>query len=610
MTRDTSKNKGKQESGVYKTVYKPLDNYLKQRGDGKSDTFYLTYPVPSELQQILGKRYERKSTGTNNLRDARRVAAEMAAQLERKFRILFAEIALSPAPEEESFPSQIPIELSEEFIDSLCERWRVNHLNADDKERFFDAGDEAKFGSTLDIAEIEIYAKAIELDAREINSSGTRATSYPYVLDEAAGWAHTLGYAIDEKDPLIAKYVRKFAAEKLAISVALLARNRGDSVLTPDMPQKYRGATLEQYKDKWLKEHIGGLVDKTKSLYAGRIDQFIRFLSSKYPEMNGRPLRAVEGRHVQAFLNYLMHEQQLHPNSIRDGHLPPLRSIFKYALADGEAVSNPCAVIMLSKLSKKTEGERSRPRFPYTTEFLNKFFQSSWYGVGSGGILQSPIYADLHARYWIPLMLLCHGLRPIEVCQMTVSDVHYAGELLCISVAEDDGTGKVAKTEETRRDLPVHDKLLALGFAEFILRRKKLSKPQDRLFRVLEGRADPAKWFTQVYNRYTREFLGEGSQYTTHSYRHNWEDNRRGAQSIYGKEGWPPGMHFQLSGRRDIEKEEGSAGVYGTHYTAAQMRPYLDLIWNPELISPMPFAEFESTAFISESAKLALKKMA
>lgn len=618
MTRITSKINGKQESGVYKSVYKPMDAYLKKRADGKSDTYYLTYPVPGELQDVLGKRYERKSTGTNNLRDARRVAAEMVAQIERKFRVLRVERDAPVELDEPSFSAPVQVALSYELIDSFCERWQIHHLQADDRERFAEDSldyetDEAKNKASLEftvlIDEIDTYAKCIELDAREITAAGTRASSYPHVLDEAAGWADTLGYLIDDKDPLIAKYVRKFAAEKFTVAMALQTRKLGGSAPTPDIPEKYKGASLAQYKEKWLDQHIGGLAEKTKSLYSGRIDQFSRFLSVTYPEMNDLPMRAVEGRQVQAFVNFLMHEEKLHPDSIRDGHLPPLRSIFKFAVADGEAVSNPCATVMLSKLSKKTEIERSQPRAPYTVEFLNKFFHSSWYGVGTAGILRSPLYADLQARYWIPLMLLYHGLRPIEVCQMTVSDIYYADSLLCFSVSEDDDTGKVAKTLATRRGLPVHEKLLSLGFADFFLRRQKEAKPQDRLFIVLEGHADPAKWFTQVYNRYTRDFLGAAKNYTTHSFRHNWEDNRRAAQFTYGKDKWPPGMHFQISGRHDIEDEEGSAKDYGHKYPAMQMQPFLNLIWHKEVVLPMSFSEFEATAFVSESARHALVKL-
>lgn len=599
MTRDTGKSRTPEKSGVYKSVHTPLDHYLKSRPDGKSDKYYLVYPVPSDLQQIVGKRYERKSTGTTNLRDARRVAAKLVAQLEDKFKVLYAQLGsleAAPAPE----PHAVPTLLSDVLIDSFCERWRIAHLHSDDRER--DDGLDSD-----DIEDIEVYAKAIELDAREINQMGKKAPSFSHILEEALDWAETLGYLISEKDIDVAKYVRKFAAEKLIVAESLRARNRGDTVVTPSMPERYLGKTLTEYKEIWLRSHIAGLVVKTRNLYSGRIDQFVRFLNNKFPELNGMPLRVIEGRHVQAFVNFLMHEEELNPKSINDGHVPPLRSIFGFAVADGEAEDNPCKNIKLSKLSKATVAERARPRDAFTTEFLNQLFKSSWYGVGKEGILESPLYADLSARYWVPLILLCHGLRPIEVCQLTVSDIHYVDSILCFKVAEDDD--KVAKTEATRRGLPVHEKLLELGFEKFVQNRKQNAKPQNRLFPVLEGRPDPAKWYTQAFNRYIRRFLYAPDVYTPHSFRHVWEDNRRAAQAEYGSDRWPRGMHFQLSGREDIEKEEGSAKDYGNKYTAAQMHPFLCLIWDAKIVLPVSFSDFEANAFVTEASQRAFEAL-
>lgn len=598
MTRDIDKSRCSEGPGVYKTVHKPLDRYLKKRPDGKSDKYYLVYPVPRELREVVGARYERKSTNTANLSDARRTAAKLAALLEDKFRVLLSNLAIPNRESSSTSPSAVSVSLSEDLIESFCERWRISHLHSDDRER-----DDGLDGGGIE--EIETYAKAIELDAREINAMGKNAPCFVHVSEEATDWAETLGYLLVANDPLTVKYIRKFAAEKFAIADALRARNRGDVVLTPSMPSQYHGKSLQEYKEIWLTKHIAGLAEKTKGLYAGRIDQFIRYLSKNFSEINNMPLRSIEGRHVQAFVNFLMHEEELHPRSIRDGHLPPLRSIFNWARADGETSTEPCKNVMLSKLAKKTEAGRAQPRESFSDGFLNTLFCSSWYDKGAEGILQSPVYADLSARYWVPFILLCHGLRPIEVCQLTVSDIHYVEGLLCFKVAEDDDSGKAAKTEATRRGLPVHEKLLTAGFEQFVQQRCEEGLPHHRLFPVMEGRPEPAKWFAQAFNRYIRRFLHAPDVYTLHSFRHTWEDNRRSAQSKYGKERWPKGMHFQLSGREDIEKEEGSAKDYGKKYTAEEMRPYLNSIWEERTIAPISFEEFKAIAFVSITAKVA-----
>jgi integrase len=320
--------------------------------------------------------------------------------------------------------------------------------------------------------------------------------------------------------------------------------------------------------------------------------------------MNGMPLRAIEGRHVQAFVTFLMNEEELHPGSINDGHLPALRSIFAFALSAGHALSNPCVNVKLPIISKKVVAERAQPREAFSLGFINKLFSSAWYGLGEKGILNSPVYAELATRYWVPLILLAHGFRPIETCQLTLADVFYSGELLCFRVT-DEQEGQTVKNVSSKREVPVHTKLLELGFADFVAQRQKQGRPSDRLFPVLEGWPDPAKWFTQQFNRYTRDFLDAPKEYTLHSFRHFWENSRRGAQFAFGKDNWPKGMHFQISGREDIEREEGSAKEYG-NFTTEQMEPYLRLIWNDGIELPMKYTEFKASAFISQAARRAL----
>jgi len=598
MKEILAKSKTYWPSGVYKSVHTKMDSYLKKRTDGKSDMFYVEYPIPVELQAHFKKRYERKSTGTANPQEARRVAAQLAVQFENKYRALRLELAAADA---DIGPARTPaphVALSEDLIAGLCERWHIAHLHADDRER--DDGLER-----ADLDDIAAYASAIERDAREIMAMRHKAPSFVHVREEACDWAETVGYGIASNDPAMATYVQKFAAGKFAIAKALLARNQGEPVITPELPERFRGQTLTEYKSTWLNDRIAGLAEKTKDLYAGRIDQFTRFLASRFPEMNDMPLRAVEGRHIQGFVAFLMNEEQLHPGSINDGHLPPLRSIFKYALSDGQTLSNPCAHVVLPKISKQTAAARAQPRTTFSEKFLNTLFASAWYGVGEEGLLRSPVYADLATRYWVPLILLAHGLRPIEVCQLTLADVFYSGSLLCFAVT-DDQPGQTVKTEATRRGLPVHPKLLDLGFADFIDRRQRDGLPADRLFPALEGRVHPAKWFTQQFNRYTRDYLDAPTTYTVHSFRHFWENSLRGARAIYGGDRWPKGMHFQISGREDVEREEGSGKDYGDNYTQTQMEPFLKLIWNGQIVLPMHYAQFESVAFVSFAARDAL----
>lgn len=99
-----------------------------------------------------------------------------------------------------------------------------------------------------------------------------------------------------------------------------------------------------------------------------------------------------------------------------------------------------------------------------------------------------------------------------------------------------------------------------------------------------------------------RGFLGAPKSYTVGSFRHFWENSRRGARAAYGKDAWPKGMHFQINGREDNEKEEGLAKLYGDNYIAVEMQPFHKLIWNKQIVLPRNFSDFESRAFVPDAA--------
>jgi hypothetical protein len=222
MTGKIAKSRAYGTSGVYKSVHTSMDLYLKQRTDGKSDAFYIQYPIPLELQNKLGSRYLRKSTGTS-LQEARRLAAQLAAQFERKFQVLRAELVTFDGDLVPVATRAPRVALSEDLISRLCELWEISHLHSDDRER--DDGLEL-----ADLEDIETYAKAIELDARAIMVMGNKAPSFVHVREEACDWAETSGYDIAPNDPAITAFVRKFAAKKFEIAKALLSRNQGEPV--------------------------------------------------------------------------------------------------------------------------------------------------------------------------------------------------------------------------------------------------------------------------------------------------------------------------------------------------------------------------------------------
>lgn len=102
-------------------------------------------------------------------------------------------------------------------------------------------------------------------------------------------------------------------------------------------------------------------------------------------------------------------------------------------------------------------------------------------------------------RHWSPLVALFTGARAGEIAQLRVADVRgLASGQPFLSINDDDG--KKVKTENAKRDVPIHSELVALGFLEYAdtIRRAghtrlfpRLAVPKDRPNRGL------SRWFSE-----------------------------------------------------------------------------------------------------------------
>ena len=70
------------------------------------------------------------------------------------------------------------------------------------------------------------------------------------------------------------------------------------------------------------------------------------------------------------------------------------------------------------------------------------------------------------SEYWLPLLALFTGARLNELCQLTASDIGLHDGVDTISIMDEDG--KRLKNESSRRIVPIHAKLIKIGFLEYV----------------------------------------------------------------------------------------------------------------------------------------------
>lgn len=126
-------------------------------------------------------------------------------------------------------------------------------------------------------------------------------------------------------------------------------------------------------------------------------------------------------------------------------------------------------------------------------------------------VLFSPTHLselDAPHKYWVPLIALYMGMRINEISQLYVEDVVRIGEegeekMLCFNIAGD-REGQHIKTPYARRIMPVHPRLIELGFKDYL--RDVLDTGAHHLFPGLTwtapGPGNPVSdWFNRTHLR-------------------------------------------------------------------------------------------------------------
>ncbi len=120
-----------------------------------------------------------------------------------------------------------------------------------------------------------------------------------------------------------------------------------------------------------------------------------------------------------------------------------------------------------------------------------------------------------HPHYfWLPLLGIYTGARLNELCQLYKQDI-YQHEGIWVIRIDDKHEGQKLKNNYSRRVIPIHEKLLELGFIEYINYLQ-----HERVFPVLKLERDgystaASKWFARFKAK-----LGFKRGYDFHSFRH------------------------------------------------------------------------------------------
>ncbi|GHF98298.1 site-specific integrase [Thalassotalea marina] len=148
-------------------------------------------------------------------------------------------------------------------------------------------------------------------------------------------------------------------------------------------------------------------------------------------------------------------------------------------------------------------------------------------------IFSSTIYTEHKFKkdyqFWLPLIALYSGARLEELCQLHLRDIQLETTPPYIDI-NDNFDGQHIKNNSSRRKIPIHPELIAVGFDNFVSQKKLCG--EKMLFGYLAPQRQqlghkPSQWFSKYKTR-----LGiNNNKKVFHSFRHTMVDHPKKARA-------------------------------------------------------------------------------
>lgn len=184
-------------------------------------------------------------------------------------------------------------------------------------------------------------------------------------------------------------------------------------------------------------------------------------------------------------------------------HLSQLCTLMKFCIQEGYRVDNPA-----SGMNIKQHRRHDEERKAYSREDIQNI------------LANLPQKDDRPERYWIPVICMYSGMRLDEACQLYRSDIVKHQDIWCFDV--NDSKDKKLKNPASERLIPIHPKVIDLGFLEYVDRCRDNGRLWENLaWRKLSGYSNSlGKWF----QKFNRKHVTDDPRKTFHSLRHSFAD--------------------------------------------------------------------------------------
>ncbi|MBK4716307.1 MULTISPECIES: site-specific integrase [Tenebrionibacter/Tenebrionicola group] len=271
-------------------------------------------------------------------------------------------------------------------------------------------------------------------------------------------------------------------------------------------------------------------------------------------------------------------------------HMASLGSMLKWACKENYLIANPVENVLAKR--KKTARSQDN-RYQFDDDELELIFSAYWFKTGEGVPNKFGRHIDFRPyRYWLPLLALYSGGRMNELCQLYLSDIRMSENGVAYLDFNLDSPDKVMDTEaeadkslktlNALRQVPIHPRLIELGFLEYVKALK--ADGQERVFpeltfnKIKGYRGYASKWFNELY--FGKQLgLDRNGKKVFHSFRHNYVNSldrlelseRMIAQLVGHVRGSTTAM---TTYRKDRAVEEQFQAISGLKHNLPEIAPF------------------------------------
>jgi integrase len=504
---------------------------------GAAGTFYIRKRVPNDLRAHFGSDEKSFSLHTTDPVEALRVGGAALADLEDQFRRLRGHVPASPAP-----PARQAV--NPDRAHEAIHRWRQKAIDAAYIEEF-----NGNHRPPAWFIGDELMARSRQRAALQ-RGAWDEIDGFDAALVEAM---HGEGIRLDLHHPAIRRLRDRFGEAWREVEDRRTDFERGQfgdwSVDETDDPRptpKVQAATAApslKLRDLYNRYVIANRV-KLAPRHKGYVDRLAEFLDD--PDIT-----MIEPFDLDRFKAALLSMPLTKKPSILALTFPEIvawgegegaskpridpitawhwintyKGMFGFAVRSGWMTTNPADDTMPKPKKKR------KPRVEFKADDIAVMFSRPMFtgfaGRANPGYRQTPgdqVVRD--AKFWLPILGLFTGARLEEIGSTRVSEVRREGDIWFIDLVErgdDEDDIRTVKNANSRRRIPLHEKLIDLGFIEHVK-----SLPADGwLFPELTGREGKrtvyfGKWWGRWCER-NAPVAGQGiddSKKPFHSFRH------------------------------------------------------------------------------------------